>query len=271
MSFYPSCPSQAPHWPCRLLLAVCLLPGMAGCGHLWEDVTSRSNEPGVWANMSYRWDLVFNRPEPLEVLASSHDGDMRRRALVTLDTKGSWWKKEDPEVLMRVLTTSAAQERDPINRALAIERLVELDDPRVPRMLIDFYGAEINADARGLPVRIAAVRGMGQVKDSVTIETLTGIVHNRELPTDLRLAAADSLGNHENHDAAGALVKVLRDDRDVAIKYRAHQSLQKMSGRKDIPARADAWEEAFREAAATGQPMRQEPNPMLKLVTWWRD
>ena len=72
-------------------------------------------------------------------------------------------------------------------------------------------------------------------------------------------------------EAELVLVKVLREDRDVALKYRAHQSLQKMTGRTDIPARADSWEEAFRQAAATGQPLQREPSPLVKLVNWWSE
>jgi hypothetical protein len=258
-------------WACRLMLAGGLLTGLAGCSHFWEDVTSRSNEPGVWANVKYRWDLVFNRPDPMQVLATSNDGDMRRRALATLETQGSFWNKQDPETILRLLSACAANEPDPINRALAVERLAELKDPRVPQLLIDVYQAPVNAEPRALPVRLAALRGMGQSKDPATIEVLTAAVQDRELHVDLRFAAADALGSHQNYHAANSLVKVLREERDVALKYRAHQSLQKMTGRKDIPARADSWEEAFRQAAATGQPLQREPSPLLKLVNWWSD
>lgn len=258
-------------WACRLMLAGGMFTGLAGCGHFWEDVTSRSNEPGVWANAKYRWELVFSRPDPMQVLATSNDGDMRRRALATLDTKGSFWKKEDPDTVMRLLSACAANEPDPINRALAVERLAELNDPRVPQLLLDVYRAPVNAEQRALPVRLAALRGMGKTKDPATIEVLTAAVLDRELPVDLRFAAADSLGGHQNYHAASTLVKVLREDRDVALKYRAHQSLQKMTGRTDIPARADSWEEAFRQAAATGQPLQREPSPLVKLVNWWSE
>lgn len=241
----------------------------AGCGHFWEDVTSRSDQPGVWNNVKYRWNLVFNRPDPLEVLASSHDGDMRRRALATLNTQGTWWKKEDPEAMFRLLSTCAAREPDPINRALAVERLAELKDPRVPGVLLDTFKSPVNADPRALPVRIAAVRAMGQTKDASVVDTLTGVVQDREQPLDLRFAAAEALGHFQHYQAAASLVKLLREDRDVALKYRAHQSLCHMTGRKDVPARADAWEEAFRKAAHGEQPLQRESNPLMKLVSFW--
>jgi len=58
---------------------------------------------------------------------------------------------------------------------------------------------------------------------------------------DVRLAAIRALGNYEKDPAATrALVGVLRADKDVAVRGRAHESLVKITG-QDLPADGQAW------------------------------
>jgi HEAT repeat protein len=58
---------------------------------------------------------------------------------------------------------------------------------------------------------------------------------------DVRLAAIRALGNYEKDPSATrALVGVLRADKDVAVRGRAHESLVKITG-QDLPADGQAW------------------------------
>jgi HEAT repeat protein len=59
--------------------------------------------------------------------------------------------------------------------------------------------------------------------------------------TDVRLAAIRALGNYEKDPAATrALVGVLRTEKDVAVRGRAHESLVKITG-QDLPADGQVW------------------------------
>lgn len=257
--------------PWVLVLTVTVFPLLAGCGHFWEDVTSRSQEPGVWNNVQYRWNLVFNRPEPLQVLASSTDGDMRRRALEDLELESGWWKKkDDPDLMFRVLSTSALKERDLICRAMAVEKLAQLKDPRVNDVLVECYKSPLNQDVNLPAVKIAVVRALGKRGEAAGIETVLQALKS-DNPPDLRQAAVESLGSIKNDQAASELVRVLREDKDVSLKYRAYLSLQHLTGRSDIPPKADAWESQFRQAASKGQSPYQEPGALIKLANFWSD
>lgn len=58
---------------------------------------------------------------------------------------------------------------------------------------------------------------------------------------DVRLAAIRALGNYEKDAAATrALVGLLRTEKDVAVRGRAHESLVKITG-QDLPADGEAW------------------------------
>ena len=59
----------------KLSLATAVLGcGLSGCAGFWDDVTSRD----------FAFKKMFVRPEPLEVLKDSHDGDERAKALRAL-------------------------------------------------------------------------------------------------------------------------------------------------------------------------------------------
>jgi HEAT repeat protein len=58
---------------------------------------------------------------------------------------------------------------------------------------------------------------------------------------DVRLAAIRALGNYQNDaTATKTLVVVLRTEKDVAVRGRAHESLVKITG-KDLPPDGAAW------------------------------
>jgi hypothetical protein len=58
---------------------------------------------------------------------------------------------------------------------------------------------------------------------------------------DVRLAAIRALGNYENDPTAiQALIGVLKVEKDVAVRGRAHESLVKVTG-KDLPPDGQAW------------------------------
>jgi hypothetical protein len=68
--------------------------------------------------------------------------------------------------------------------------------------------------------------------------------------TDVRLAAIRALGNYERStEAAQALIAVLKVEKDVAVRGRAHDSLTRITG-QDLPPDAQAWANWMEKGAA---------------------
>ena len=68
---------------------------------------------------------------------------------------------------------------------------------------------------------------------------------SRSLETlDVRMAAARALGHFHEAQATDALVLVLKNDKDLALRDRAHESLQTATNLK-LPPEAAAWDEAL--------------------------
>jgi hypothetical protein len=254
-------------WPVFGLLPMLLGP-VGGCAHVWDDLSARNPKTGSAIDLNYKFNLVFGRFDPLDVLAHDTDGDMRARAIRAL--KEPKEGQEDYQLVFNVLSTAAVAERDVICRVAAVEKLGEMKDPRCTQFLIDAYQAPINANEKSATVRIAALQSLGERRDPAAIEVLAAALNKRG-SADERMAAATALGRFEGHHAAAPLVRVLREERDVAVKHRAYVSLQAMTGRTNIPPQPDAWEEVFRAAATTGEPIYQDPGMMVKLASWWKN
>ena len=83
-----------------------------------------------------------------------------------------------------------------------------------------------------------------------------------------KVHAARALGQFKQYQATEALVDVLRQDRDVALRARANESLQLATG-KDFPADAEVWANFLH---GTHQDPAQDSQPglmqkMIKLVS----
>jgi hypothetical protein len=250
---------------CRWACATLLVGPAVGCSQLWDDLTAQSPEGGFGNNMAYRYHLLFHRPEPLQVLAESQDGDMRRRALMSLR------ESKDPkeqDMLLNLLAAAAKTERDTVCRLAAVEKLGEFNDPRATAALTEAFYAPANFGERNPVVRMGVLRSLGQRKDPAAVQLLTEAVA-RDPSMDVRIAAAEALGHFPNASAAGTLVRVLREEKDVALRYQASQSLTKITG-KELPARADEWDSYLRTATRPdGSIARSEANPLIKLASWW--
>lgn len=249
-------------WASLATLVAVLAPG---CSQFWDDITSRSPEPGVWNNVKFRCSLAFNQFDPKEVLTTSKDGDLRRRALGRLSEPKPGPERDE---MLAILAAAAVREPDPICRVIAIEKLGAFSDSRCTQMLLEAYAAPVNNTSDTTAVRIAVLKSLAQRKDPAGIETILASLEPSK-PRDQRMAAADALAAFPNYHAAGGLVTILREEKDVALRRRAYVSLQKMTGRENLPPQAEAWEEVFRSAAATGAPIQQDNSIGFRLASWW--
>jgi HEAT repeat protein len=111
---------------------------------------------------------------------------------------------------------------------------------------LEGLGRHRSPDGLNLLVQVAMTptesKGKSGVEPAGAVLNLEASVGTNETDRlDVRLAAIRALGNYKDDPAAvRALVGVLRTDKDVAVRGRAHESLVKITGR-DLPPDGQAW------------------------------
>lgn len=223
------------------------------------------NEKGEWWDIGYKMDLAWNQGgPPLEVLAKSQDGDLRRRALMRLSEPSD---AKEREHYLTVLSAAARSERDAICRLAAIQKLATYKDPAATKALIDAYQVPANATDKNGMLQVVIVESLGKRKDPAGTDTIVAALDPKN-SEDLRAAAAHALGNYPDYKTPLALVASLKQEKSTVVRREAHQSLVKITGR-DLPATPEVWEQAIQQAAARGEPLAKEPSALVKLANWW--
>src|SRR5262249_32425988 len=142
-------------------------------------------------------------------------------------------------------------------------------DPRAVPYLVDaYYKADSlkgtdHTITRGLvsTFRCEVLRGLGNNSDPAAAELLVkvlspvsveGTEEDRRMALDERIAAARALKNHPQARSTEALLLVLKNDKDVALRDCATDSLQACTG-KDLPADFATWDDYLhRQAPSNG-------------------
>jgi HEAT repeat protein len=229
-------------WAQRLTGAALASLGLCGCAGFWEDVTSHN----------FQFQALFITPDPLVVLRDSTDGDERAKALRALqEPKPHGGTDAEQDAIVKILTTAVVSERQPLCRLAAIQALGHFQDPRAVPALVDaFYQANTFAPETITVLRCQALTALGKTGNPAAVELLARVVREppaegteqeKQQTLDVRIAAARALGNFSHHQATEALVQVLQTEKDVALRDRAHESLQLVTGEK-LPPDAKAWE-----------------------------
>jgi HEAT repeat protein len=82
----------------------------------------------------------------------------------------------------------------------------------------------------------------------------------------VRVAAVRALGSFTgDQQAMLVLIGLLKNEKDVVVRSRAHEALMKITG-QNLPATADVWEAWLRQGAP---PMKQEPNLIQRVGAWF--
>lgn len=251
----------------RRVAGLALVAGaLGGCGHFYDSMTAKSPEGDMGSNVLFKFKMLMDRRDPLVVLAESQDGDLRRRAYLQVELDGDAQRKETVAAL---LIEGAKTEKDTICRLAAIERLPELKDPRATQALVDAFYAPNNFGDKNPVVRVAAVNSLARTNDQLAHKTLSEALA-RDPSIEVRIAAAKGLGGVPNAQATQALVRVLREEKDVNLRFHATTSLQQITG-KDLPASAPEWEQYLqtRPASPDGN-ITREPGNLLRQANWWQ-
>jgi hypothetical protein len=246
----------------RLLAAAGLAGlGLCGCAVTWDDVTSRD------FHAKDLFTKPFAKPEdPLVVLRDSKDGDKRAKAFRALkEPKQNGGSDQDQDTVLAILTTGATSESRYYVRLEAMRKLGEFKDPRAVPALVDaYYKADslLGGDhtiTKGLvsTFRCEVLRGLGNNGDPSAAELLVKVVsqgavvgpeEDRRLVLDERIAAARALKKYPQPHSTDALALVLKNDKDVALRDAATDSLVACTG-KNLPADYATWDDYLHHQA----------------------
>jgi HEAT repeat protein len=225
---------------------------------------------------------LFTRPNPLVVLQESSDGNLRAKALRSLrEPPATGETQKEHELYVQILTLAATTDRQPVCRLAAIKALGHFKDPRAAEAL-DKAFLETNqfASETNNIIRQQALTSLGQTGGKLAHNRLLLVA--REPPTspnsteqekqdalDLRLTAVRALATFSTKDVAVTLVKLVRDEKDVALRDRAHQSLVSITG-KHLPPDAKEWDDVVKQPAGKDGALVKEPDKgWFRLASWW--
>ncbi len=255
-------PTKGP-WRWASGLAAAGLAGLSICGCVtWDEVTSRDFQfKDFWAAP----------PDPLVVLKDSkNDGDKRAKAFRALkEPKLNGGTDQDQDAILSILSIAATKEPRYYVRLEAMRKLGEFKDPRAVPVLVDsYYQADsmLGNDGRDHTVtkglistfRCEVLRGLGANGSPAAVDHLVRVLSQGEVKgpeedvrmvLDERIAAARALKNYPNYRSTDALVLVLKNDKDVALRDCATESLQACTG-KNLPADYAAWDDMLHHQPA---------------------
>jgi hypothetical protein len=252
----------------RLFFAVLACATLNGCASFWDDVTSRE--------FKFK-DMFKPAPDPVWVLRNSNDGDKKGRALRALkEPLQNGGTQAQQDVVVQLLVSSATSDPQPLCRMAAIDSLQHFKDPRAAQALIDAWD-RASYFQRERPETMATIRcqalaalgvngnpaGIKQLIAVVKVPPTTGADKDQQQNMDERIAAARALAHFPQYEAAEALVSVLRTEQDVALRNRATESLQEMTG-QELPPDAQAWAD-FLHKSGNRDALAKKPSLTDKL------
>jgi HEAT repeat protein len=217
--------------------------GVCGCAGLWDQVSSND----------FKFKDLFHTPEPMTVLRDSTSGDKRAGALRSLqEPLQHGGTQKDQDAYVQILTTAATTDKEHLCRIAAITALAKFKDPRASAALIRADEKAVQDFDREASTRVRqrALAALGESRSPEAQKWLVRVARasaaeegssERQQTLDVRLIAIRSLGKYKDPEATEVLLSLIKTDKDVAVRERAHQSLELATG-KHLPADAKAWE-----------------------------
>jgi hypothetical protein len=252
-----------------------------GCGTFLDEVTSR--------------DLLTQMKaprEPLAVLKSNADADRRADALRALkEPKQHGGADQQQDEVMEILTKAATDDPHARCRWAAIQTLGRFKDLRAVKVVETAYDKAAGVSSAPSPVyqagyfpktgafqpetastlRCQALLSLGQTGDPKAVDLLIRVLRQppvegtdqeRKLTLDEKIHAARALSHFQGDPrVTDALLGVLRDEKDIALRNRAHDSLQTITGKKVASTDFKAWDEALHEKPKEEKPKADEKSP----------
>jgi hypothetical protein len=220
--------------------ACCL--SLCGCASFWDEVTSRNFSPSK----------LFKESDPLVVLHDSSDGNERHKALAALrEPLANGGTQKDQDTILQILKVSATQDEHPLCRLAALRALGRFKDPQAAETIDAVYvqnltfGQEWNS-----LIRQQCLTSLVETGGPVALKRLVLVAkepaadaseQERQETLDRRLIAVKGLAKFKEPEATAALAYVLRAEKDIALRDRAHEAIQVSTG-KSLPASSPVWE-----------------------------
>jgi hypothetical protein len=256
-----------------LLLCSGLLTGTAlvGCKGLWEDQKElwhdRTHPPDPWqevkspeTNPDRRARFVAQLEEPLQ-----HGGNQAQQ-----------------DEMVNLLINMAVADPSPRCRLAAIHKLGQFKDQRRLETLQKAYDkATTFADEINSQLRQQVLRSLAETRDPAAAIELIRVAraaakennyHDQQLTLDERQTAVRGLANFRGAEVTGALLYILRTEKDIALRDIAASSLETSTGRH-LPRDkahddAQAWEQVLNANPDAAPPKTGGP---LQLIKGWQD
>jgi HEAT repeat protein len=226
----------------RLAGVAALSLGMCGCVGFWDDITSRD----------FSMKKLFTKPDPLAALQDGSDGDERHKALAALrEPKQNGGTDKEQDDVVKILTRAATADPQPLCRMAAIRTLGRFKDPRAAEAIESVYLQKLPFGSETASfIRQECLMSLAETGGPIALRRLVLVA--KEPPTitdsqdsqetlDRRLTAVRGLGKFKDPEAAAALAYVLQADKDIALRDRAHESLEACTG-KHLPVDAPEWQ-----------------------------
>jgi hypothetical protein len=220
-------------WP----LALCAV-GLAGC-------------------QSISWPQMW--PFPERELTTYRTPAMRSDAIREFSMRSTGVDSPEQREITDQLARQMQVEPDPLVRQAVVEAIAEFHTPMAQQVLEAALADESEA------VRVACCQALGRRAEAgvadpnnSSVASLANALRS-DADIDVRLAAAEALGQFKTQEAIQALVVAL-EDRDPAMQYAGVQSMKSITG-KDYGPDVQAW----RQFATGGTPPEKTPSVAERL------
>jgi len=197
-------PSRWAAFGATIVLSAALLGAGAGCETAGQDFGELMN---------------FNTPTPTEAASWMFHRDAEKRRLGISLISNSHFGGEEP--YMKVYR-EAITDADPMVRAACAHALGLHGSPEDALLL-----ASALTDASDL-VRWESAKGLQRIYNNGAVAALNNAVIN-DSSVDVRMAAANALGQYRERRVIEALVRAL-DDRSLGVSFHAQRSLRILTG-----------------------------------------
>jgi len=263
------------HMPKVVLIVAGLIAAVPGCATFWDEVTSSERDS--------RYMLGWGKHNPLVVIRDNDpskpnaDGLRRAQALGELrEPLKNGGNAQDQEAYLKILGAAATTDREPLCRLAAVRALGKFQDQRAASILEDVFNQqklpftpENNSmihrealvalenihDPSSLSLMIRVARQPGPPKSADRVD--------RMQTQDERIVAIRALGRYKDREAVDALAYVLKTEKDVALRGRAHSSLEETTG-KHWPSTFEDW-----QAAKVDPLPRDATRDFIQQATSW--
>jgi HEAT repeat protein len=262
------------HLPKVVLIVACVAV-LPGCATFWDEVTSSERDT--------RYMFGWGKPNPLIVIRDNDpskpnaDGLRRAQALGELrEPLKNGGNAQDQDAYLKILGAAATTDREPLCRLAAVRALGKFQDQRAAAILEDVFNQQklpFTPENNSMIHREALV-ALESIHDPSSLHLMIRVARqpgppksadrvDRMQTQDERIVAIRALGHYKEKQALDTLAHVMKTEKDVALRGRAHSSLEESTGQR--------WPNAYEDwQSAKVDPLpRDATRDFIQQATGW--